>query len=311
MPVFNGERFLAEAIESILAQTHTDLELIISDNASTDLTADICNTFRARDSRVRYFRQSSNMGPTANFHFVMDSRRGEYFMWAAYDDVRADDYLTRVLELLTDNQTAVLAHCWQRLLETTNPELPLSFGFKKEYPDGIRSEDVAERVQALVGCQDYTAFYGLYRSETLSKIGKPLDCFNGDGEYLLRATLVGPILVYPETLFFYRVLNSADTYRGWFQTQGDEHLANFGLYGRAIVQSGLPPSDKLRAIRAFYRTRRTDLILRAEWLTRELLMSSATKREKTMALLSVARQFPVFATRRMFWGALRRLFPFL
>jgi glycosyltransferase involved in cell wall biosynthesis len=310
MPVFNGERFLAAAIECILAQTHTDLELILSDNASTDSTADICDYYRVRDSRVRYFRQSSNIGPTANFHFVMDSRRGEYFMWAAYDDVRGHDYLSRVLELLTDHPTAVLAHCWQQILESTNAEIPSSYGSRKGYPDGIRSEMVAERIEAFTGCRDYSAFYGLYRSEVLSGIGKPLDCFNSDGEYLLRVVLAGPILVCPETLFFYRVLNSADTYRRWFQTSGDEHLANFRLYAGTILRSRLSPSHKLRALQAFYRTKRTDLTLRAEWLTHQLLVSNGTKREKAIALLSIARQFPPFAARRMFWGALRRQLPF-
>jgi len=87
MPVYNGERFITEAIDSILAQTFTDFELIISDNASTDGTEAICNVYAARDSRIRYFRQSKNYGALFNFKFVLNEAQGLYFKWAATDDL--------------------------------------------------------------------------------------------------------------------------------------------------------------------------------------------------------------------------------
>lgn len=311
MPVFNGERFLAGAIDSILAQTHTDLELIISDNASTDSTPDICSFYRARDSRIRYFRQVSNIGATANFNFVMDARLGDYFMWAAYDDLRDPAYLGCVLESLSANPKAILAHSWQAIIESTNPDISLSLGLQAGYPDGILSDSVAERVQAYVGCRHYSAIYGLYRTDVLTRIGKLQDCFNGDGEYLLRVVLAGPILVVNATLFFYRVLNSAETYRQWFDSHDDDHLANYHLYRRAIWRSNLSPADKLRAWQACYRAQRTSLTLRAEWLTHKVLEGETNRREKVIALLSIARQLPPFATRRIFWGALRRQLPFV
>lgn len=86
LPVYNGARFLQEALDTLLGQTWLDLELIISDNCSTDATRDLCERAAARDSRVRYICQPENIGPTRNFAFVLQEARGEFFMWAAHDD---------------------------------------------------------------------------------------------------------------------------------------------------------------------------------------------------------------------------------
>lgn len=86
LPVYNGDKYLREALDSLLAQTFSSFELIISDNASTDDTADICRTYARRDARIRYFRQHQNRGAIANFQFVLDNARGRFFCWAAADD---------------------------------------------------------------------------------------------------------------------------------------------------------------------------------------------------------------------------------
>src|SRR5450759_757223 len=85
MPVYNGEKYISEALDALLAQTFTNFELLISDNASTDGTTAICRHYADRDSRIHYVRQSENRGGVANFKFVLDEARGEYFMWAACD----------------------------------------------------------------------------------------------------------------------------------------------------------------------------------------------------------------------------------
>lgn len=99
MPVYNGEKFIREALDSLLAQTFTDFELIISDNASTDGTEAICREYAAKDSRIRYVRQAKNLGPVANFKYVLDEAVGEYFMWAAHDDRRHPIALERMMEV--------------------------------------------------------------------------------------------------------------------------------------------------------------------------------------------------------------------
>ena len=93
MPVYNGETYVREAIESLLSQTLTDFELLISDNASTDGTQRICEAYAQRDHRVRYVRQNENLGAGRNFEYVLDHTRGQYFMWAAHDDAWAANWL--------------------------------------------------------------------------------------------------------------------------------------------------------------------------------------------------------------------------
>ena len=86
MPVYNGEKYIREALDSLLAQTFSNFELIISDNASTDATKAICEEYVRNDPRIRYVRQSENRGALANFKFVLNQAKGEFFMWAAADD---------------------------------------------------------------------------------------------------------------------------------------------------------------------------------------------------------------------------------
>ena len=97
MPVFNGARFIRQAIESLLAQTFTDFELLISDNASTDATPEICAEYAARDPRVRYVRQDRNLGLFPNTEFVMRAARGRYFMLVGDDDVYQPEYVSRLI----------------------------------------------------------------------------------------------------------------------------------------------------------------------------------------------------------------------
>src|SRR5258708_40095698 len=93
VPVFNGEKYVAEAVESILTQTYRDLEVILCDNGSTDRTEGICREYAGRDSRVRYSRNEVNRGIHRNFSRGAELARGEYFMWLAHDDKLAPGFL--------------------------------------------------------------------------------------------------------------------------------------------------------------------------------------------------------------------------
>ena len=114
MPVYNGEQYLRGALDSLLHQSYSDFELIISDNASTDGTEHICREFANRDRRIRYVRQPVNLGATANFKFVLDEARAEYFMWAACDDTRSQDFVELNFRFLTENPEYVASTCPNR-----------------------------------------------------------------------------------------------------------------------------------------------------------------------------------------------------
>jgi glycosyltransferase involved in cell wall biosynthesis len=110
LPVYNGEGYLQETIECVLGQTFADLELIISDNASTDATAEICRRFAARDPRVHYSRNQENLGASRNYNITFELGRGRYFKWQGHDDPIPPTYLERCVAVLDRDPTVVLAY---------------------------------------------------------------------------------------------------------------------------------------------------------------------------------------------------------
>ena len=110
LPVYNAAAYLEEALNSLLAQTYEDFELIISDNASTDKTQDICKEYSAKDTRIKYFRNDKNLGAAINFNRVFELSTGEYFKWAAHDDICTPEYLIKCVKVLDNDKGVVLAY---------------------------------------------------------------------------------------------------------------------------------------------------------------------------------------------------------
>lgn len=132
MPVYNGSPFIREALDSLLNQTFTDFELIISDNASTDETESICREYAAKDPRIRYVRQPENRGALLNFQFVLDEAVGEYFMWAAADDMWSSEWIEELLPVAIKSNA--LVYGLMRNINQSNEDvlykIPLSFSFR-------------------------------------------------------------------------------------------------------------------------------------------------------------------------------------
>jgi glycosyltransferase involved in cell wall biosynthesis len=110
LPVYNGNGYLEAALASLLNQTFSDFELIISDNASIDRTEEICKKYAAEDSRIHYYRNARNLGAAWNFNHVFALSSGEYFKWAAHDDICAQDFLLRCINILDKDQSVVLCY---------------------------------------------------------------------------------------------------------------------------------------------------------------------------------------------------------
>ena len=109
VPVFNGAAYIESALNSVLAQTFENFELVISDNCSTDSTELLCRRFAQRDTRVRYCRQTSNIGGHGNFKFVTEEARGEFVTWLAHDDVLMPNFLELTVAYLMRHPCAVAA----------------------------------------------------------------------------------------------------------------------------------------------------------------------------------------------------------
>ena len=163
MPVYNGEKFIREALDSLLAQTFTDFELIISDNASTDGTESICREYAEKDARIRYVRQIENKGAIANFKFVLDEAKAEYFMWAAHDDMWGENFIKNNREYLKVN-----SHCVGSISKSRieNDDMPRSVGY---YP--IIGKSFNDRIFDFISNPGSNArFYALYHANILKKI---------------------------------------------------------------------------------------------------------------------------------------------
>lgn len=188
MPVYNGERYLAEAISSVLGQTLADLELVICDNASTDGTADICRRFAAEDTRVRYVRHPENLGAHPNYNRSFELSRGRYFKWAAHDDVLKPGFLQACVDALEHNTDAVLCQSDIDYID----EDGRSIGTRTSHLRGAESADPATRFAALIlRAHDCQAMMGVFRRQALER-SMLLPSFHGaDRAMLAQVALFG------------------------------------------------------------------------------------------------------------------------
>lgn len=203
MPVYNGEKYIREALDSLLVQTFTDFELIISDNASSDDTQAICEEYARRDKRVRYVRQSENIGMVANFQFVLDGAIGEYFMWAAHDDIWSPNWLEELLPLIA-KQDVVLAF---GASVKTDSNL-MHIGRIKTY--NINSNSPAIRMLHYFFLDENgkgNPFYGLYKTIFIKSQGiidvRGID-FGGDFRHIFSLSFIGKIASAPNCLLLKR-----------------------------------------------------------------------------------------------------------
>jgi glycosyltransferase involved in cell wall biosynthesis len=222
LPVYNGEKYLAESIEALLGQSYKDFELIISDNASTDSTADICRRYAEQDSRIRYMRQPRNIGLSPNHNFVVDQSRGEFFKWAASDDLYGRDLLQSCVDALDEHPDVVLAHSWTAAINgagdiTQAYKYPLATG-SPSAPERFRSfmfgssglfEDPDSKDHHLVRLDNEGILracdeYGVIRTSVMRQIA-PHDSYHHEDRIVVCEILLhGPFYIVPDWMYFRR-----------------------------------------------------------------------------------------------------------
>lgn len=203
MPVYNGEVFLKDAINSILNQTFQDFELIISDNASTDQTQEICYFYATQDQRIRYYRNECNMGAAWNQSRVVKLAKGNYFKWAHHDDLCAPELLEKCVEVLEQNLSIVLCYPQTTIInQWNNPVEQCSDDFD------LRSTKAHQRFRRYHQLVRYgnlcNPFHGLIRTNILKKTPIVGSYPSSDLVLLGELVLYGEFSEIPKTLFFKR-----------------------------------------------------------------------------------------------------------
>jgi glycosyltransferase involved in cell wall biosynthesis len=261
IPVFNGERYLAGTIESLLQQSFGDFELIVADNASTDGTRVLCERFAALDSRVIYVRHPVNIGAPRNWNCLVHLARGKYFKWASANDHVDPSMLARCVD--TMNADPEIALCYGHTLLVDEAGQPIEL-FKGDF-DVSMLQPSARFSAVCSGMTLNNAMCGLIRTNVLRKTG--LDRLYPSGDMALTSELAlhGKLRLLPEVLLhrrqtpgtFTSMLTPAQIQRVYDPTarkpmkllRGRRHLDNF----RSIVRAPISFFEKLRAFRTAFR----------------------------------------------------------
>lgn len=207
MAVYNGEEFLEQAICSNLEQTMPEFELVISDNASTDRTEEICRAFSRSDRRVRYFRNDENIGAARNFNRAFELSRGEYFRWSNADDLAEPELLEHTFALLESRPDVVIAYGRTQLIDFDGKAIEV-------YEDNLdlQQQSVVQRYRDFFRRVGLTnVIYGLMRSSAVKKTrlmgNGRLPA--GDINFMASMILQGKFVEIPKVLFHRRVHEKA------------------------------------------------------------------------------------------------------
>jgi glycosyltransferase involved in cell wall biosynthesis len=208
LAVYNGERHIAKAIDSILAQTYENFELIISDNASTDRTGDICQMYAEHDLRVRYYRQRVNVGAASNFNRVFELNQGsKYFKWAAHDDWIEPAFLEACVDVLERQRDVVLCQSLVEQVDVAGQPYSDGHAFFRAYDvtaTGTDSPCTLNRFLARLKERRGIGLYGVIRTNVLASTGLMGAHHYGDFVLLLELAFCGPFAMVPQSLFYNR-----------------------------------------------------------------------------------------------------------
>lgn len=238
VPVYNGETFLPRTLDSLLNQTFGDFEICITDNASTDGTRDICEEYARRDSRIRYYRSETNLGPAGNFHRCYELARGEYFKWNAADDMCAPTFLEKCVAVLDADKDVVIA--FPKTMIIDEDDRPIQENKLDAEADDPRAHVRFWRLMTIDHrCHGAHELYGLIRRSALDRIPVYSRVVRSDSIMLARLALLGRFRrVEGEPLF----LNREHRQRSVAAQTPGRALTGRSRLGRWIGQGPVPPA---------------------------------------------------------------------
>jgi glycosyltransferase involved in cell wall biosynthesis len=286
LPVYNGERFLDAALKSLLGQTFGNFELLVSDNASTDATEEICESYAAQDRRVIYHRNKTNVGIARNYSGVVGMTCAPYFKWHAHDDVLAPEFIARCVEVLDNDPSVVLVTSRPRLIDANGTHgdfdtvlrefmvsqerryVPAKMGHQlSSFRPGNRFGDVVRNT--------FTHhIYGLIRRNVLEKTSLHGPYFGADKVMLAELALLGRFYEIDEPLFSTRIHNHHPTnprsvelalridpsWHGWVHFPEARMVVE---YLRVVRRADLSFGEKLRCVSMIARK-----VLKPEYISR-------------------------------------------
>lgn len=257
LPVYNGEAYLAEAIQSVLDQTYQDFELIISDNGSADQTENICREFAAGDSRIRYARSSENRGASWNYNRTVELARGEYFRWLAHDDVFAPQLLEKSVAVLVQRPEVVSCITWFADIDESGNVIEIkrsTVRFDAPHPHE-RFRSMSE-LRSSYGCEEV---FALSRISILRKTKLIANYVDSDRTLIAELGLHGPFFEIQEPLFFHRLHPRSSVKANpsrqervvWFDPSKEgklvfPHWQQLGELFATIHRSPLPVSERFK-----------------------------------------------------------------
>jgi glycosyltransferase involved in cell wall biosynthesis len=246
LPVYNGEAFIADALDSVLAQTFDEWEVIICDNASTDGTAEICMAYVEKDERIRYYRNETNLGASKNYERTYELSSGEYFCWLPSDDAMEPDFLARCVDML-DNDPEVV-NAFSQYLIRSGTDAPVSHEISLD--SDMRFVSTYQRVRKLfreriIGPN--WPMFGVYRSSILKDTGRLRPMIGADDYLTLEVALMGQVGQVPEQLYVIRT--HPDAWHVARESKGKGLLAR--LLGTETVWAAAwfdPANEKMRVV---------------------------------------------------------------
>lgn len=243
IPTYNRARLLARSILSAQKQTHQNIEIVISDNNSSDGTESLCRGLAAQDSRIHYFRQPKNIGGTGNFNWLLSRGSGAYFMWLGDDDWIDTNYVESCLNTLE-----------------RDPSLAFASGQPVYYKGGTRQFigrifDVThmtakQRISNyLLRVMDNGAFYGVYRRESIQELLLP-DKFAGDWFFLCDALTFGGFRMIKDARVHRELGGATESYEKLTKLYGLPRVARFipSLYGAKSFWQHMIDSKRIRSL---------------------------------------------------------------
>jgi glycosyltransferase involved in cell wall biosynthesis len=275
LPVYNSERFIRQSLDSLLAQTYTDFVLVISDNASTDATAEICQQYAAKDSRIRYSRNPQNIGNPGNFNRVFRLATTPYLKWSTADDYWAPTFLERAVEVMERDPSIALCYPAANLVDADGQNA-------QPFHDALQlmQDDPSERFLALIRTIKLAHQHlGLIRMSCLRQTHLLRSFVASDVVLLAELTLYGKFFELPERLFYRRFHKTS----GSWQRGSADHQAKY--YHGAKTQA--PLTAWRRHLGLFAAVHSAPLPLRASWrIYRHLLRRMFWHRDELLADLS-------------------------